>query len=165
MAQTIRLEYFGMGGEGPTVREAKRDAGEKVESLVRELQSPFFYSHAGYTLCVYRMVQGWGYHIATPDHEGEQWGGCNIGYGDKEEARRHGLVHLAQYMIGHTPRNGLEVLGGNAADQEEHTRYILWQKCARAWARAGKRDDELHALACSGKWPEGAFTNNPEGWE
>jgi hypothetical protein len=38
MATRISLTYFGMSGEGATVREAKADAGRKLEALVKHAE-------------------------------------------------------------------------------------------------------------------------------
>lgn len=38
MAQTIKITYYGMDGEGRTVKEAKADAGTKIEAALKGIK-------------------------------------------------------------------------------------------------------------------------------
>jgi hypothetical protein len=64
----INLEYFGMPGSGATVKEAKADAGRRIEAAFDGSYAPFMLSHRGKMLVASRDPKsGWGYRIFDAD--------------------------------------------------------------------------------------------------
>ena len=62
MAQTIRIEYFGMEGSGPTVKEARADAGQKIEKALRGSYEPQVIAFDGQMAILWREPKhGWLY--------------------------------------------------------------------------------------------------------
>lgn len=99
MRQTMHfLTYYGMEGSGPTVKEAKADAGRKLEGLVEDIRrGPYVVSIGPYVAIVFRGLERWGYKIiVSPD--GVQAGAVhwNDGWGDRELSIARVACHLAQ---------------------------------------------------------------------
>lgn len=86
----IKIDYFGVPGEGRTVKEAKQDAGRKIEQIVQNL-SPRIYSHRGHSVVIYRTTEGEAYDLIHPDSEGCRHS-TSFG-GDVEESA---IAHLLQ---------------------------------------------------------------------
>src|SRR4051812_8930266 len=59
----INLEYFGMPGTGSTVKEARLDAGRRIESFIAESGAPTLLNHRGHLLVISRDRFGWGYRF------------------------------------------------------------------------------------------------------
>ena len=49
MTKTVRITYYGMEGEGSTLKEAKQDAGRKLEAAIRASSDP---------ICITRQNDG-----------------------------------------------------------------------------------------------------------
>jgi len=104
MATTIRLEYFGMPGEGPTVKEAKADAGRKIEAAFAEgpgkggYYAPLVLSHRGKLLVASRHpLRGWGYRLDSDLFEKcyQEFSHCSGGFASFSECREAAVRHLA----------------------------------------------------------------------
>lgn len=97
MATTINLEYFGMPGSGATVKEAKVDAGTKLERFVTEDATPVLLAHRGYLLCISRSRWGWGYRFwqfaeMKPRTDADL---CSCGFASRDSAVLAAVRHLA----------------------------------------------------------------------
>src|SRR5215469_18888121 len=97
MSKTIRITYFGVEGEGATVKEAKLAAGRKIEEHVKALDDqPVIVRVGEWSALVAYTANGWGYRIIDcPDHSYEP-GPVFLNYGepDKHEIRKRALRHL-----------------------------------------------------------------------
>lgn len=56
---TVRIDYFGMEGEGRNVTEAKRKAGAKLQAAMSGHYSPTVIAYRGYVSLVFREPHGW----------------------------------------------------------------------------------------------------------
>ena len=95
---TIKITYYGMDGEGPTVRAAKEDAGRKLETALREAKhGVHLIAFAGIAAVVaYDVWQSeWGYRLINTEpgkfHAGPQWVTC---CGDRQASRLAALRHI-----------------------------------------------------------------------
>lgn len=103
MSTKISLEYFGMPGVGATVKEAKLDAGRKIEEALSRDYTPLYIEWRG-TICLFFCdpKYGYGYRFI---HRGEAanphvapiiervW--VNGGGNDRQQALYHCLLHIA----------------------------------------------------------------------
>ena len=135
MTIRIRLTYHGMDGEGVTVREAKADAGRKIERALTEMsKAPVIVSVDGrVALVAYDPGAGWGHRL--------------IAYSGDEAYPRPG----PQYVSGAFPTQHEAIL--HAA---RHVLDLCWEPDAE--------DDETHYDAITSK-PFGAPMSHTERWE
>jgi hypothetical protein len=99
MSKTIRITYYGMDGEGPTVREAKADAGKKLERLVRDVESgPQIYCFGRRTAIIARTRYSWSYRLI--ENNKPMGGGCT-GFENFADAQRSALSHMADLAWSH----------------------------------------------------------------
>lgn len=90
---TVRIEYFGVDGEGRNVTEAKKNAGKKLDRIVRNL-SPSVFCHKGHTLVVYPNAAGcFSYTFTHPNTEGYV-AFCSCGGESRDDVIASGIVHL-----------------------------------------------------------------------
>ena len=113
---TVRIDYYGVEGEGRTVTDAKRDAGRKIEAALAGSYTPEILVWRGYAILIYREPTGWCNRlIADPERgivEGRVWG---TNYGSKEEAVSYAQDHLAD-------------LGWQESDGEEPPPFLKGRK-------------------------------------
>jgi len=105
---TIHLDYFGMPGSGSTVKEAKLDAGRKIESAFEGSYAPVLLNHRGTLLVISRNPKcAWGYRMfdlnelkprTVADH-------CSCGFQSEEEALLAAVKHLADIKRQHGERD------------------------------------------------------------
>ena len=115
MTTTIRIAYYGMEGEGPTVREAKADAGKKLERLVRDVESgPQIYSFGDRLAIVARTRYSWGYRLVENNRP---MGGGAHGFENFADAQRSALSHMADLAWSHD-------IGDDRAFAAEAMRYL-----------------------------------------
>ena len=156
MSKKITIEYFGMTGEGSTVKEAKLAAGAKIEKLVKADFSPIAVQHGGHTAFMWREVYGWNYAILKP---GENWNSgfsCSSYGNDKGECEKAMRRGLAQYLINPGDRSSAEFSAQiikDERDRKEHYNYCEWQFCYRAWRDLGKNDTECRDYAGKLQFP------------
>lgn len=106
---TVVIEYFGMGGSGKNVTEAKRDAGAKIEKALSGSYNPHVLEWRGYVAIVFRCPDGWKWRQIVNPHDdfdkvktGTVYG--NRGDGTFEEAMNSARQSLAQ--CGWKPEDG-----------------------------------------------------------
>lgn len=96
MSTKITLTYFGFHGEGATVKEAKLDAGRKIEALHEGYWTPAIVEWRGHAAIVYRTLDGWHYgFIGHPGEAIHSISGGSSGYGDYRETLRAAQRHVA----------------------------------------------------------------------
>lgn len=95
---TVRVDYYGMEGQGKNVTEAKRDAGGKIAKALDGDYKPVILQSRGWAIMLYREPR-YGWTSATIMDSGE-WranhGGSSYGSGDYHETLCASLSHLAQ---------------------------------------------------------------------
>lgn len=145
---TVRIDYFGMSGEGKTVTDAKRDAGRKIEAALAGSYTPEILAWRGYAILIYREPAGWCNRlIADPERgivEGRIWG---TSYGSREEATAAAQAHLAD--LGWKEEDGEEpppFLKDRRliADYQYKARFHARYNFAR---RRGFSDQDAHSYA------------------
>lgn len=149
MANTVRITYFGMEGEGRTLTDAKRDAGAKIERALSgpEGWNPQIVSWRGFAVLVYRTPEGW--HSALIIDAGETRVSICYGSneGDKAAALRGARLHVAQ--CGWTHADG-ETLWEGLTDREEKREHLSWVRFQiryRAARARGLSDNDAHSYA------------------
>ena len=91
---TVTVDYFGVSGTGRTVKEAKLDAGRKIESAISK--SPKVYSYRGRSVFIYYRPGGAAYVIVHPDSEGESLCSSTCSTDDAERSALHHLLQIAR---------------------------------------------------------------------
>lgn len=89
---TVTIDYFGVEGSGKNVTEAKRDAGAKIQQLVKHCH-PRMYSRRGEHVVIYPDPHGGGwYSLLHADGDGETISSSScVSFRDAEES---GVRHL-----------------------------------------------------------------------
>lgn len=92
----ITLEYYGMPGEGRTVKEAKQDAGARIEKALDGDYSPILVQWNGLVCVAYRHpMHGWGYRFIHEETPVQYVSHCSSGFDGREECTHRMLVHIA----------------------------------------------------------------------
>lgn len=148
----VKIEYFGMDGQGRNVTAAKKDAGAKIQRALSGDYSPILIRAHGEGILIFREPKyGWGYTLIHPDTQGRLWSnGSN--YDNQKEAERKARSHLAQIIFAHDGPDGSEVIK-NKSDLAEHKGWIKWQRLYKRWANTGAPDKICHKNACRGLEP------------
>jgi hypothetical protein len=81
-----------MDGDGPTVKEAKRDATRKIEKVLDGAYSPVLISGRTIIGIVFRTPHGWWYKIV--ERTANQFDSCEHLNDDKDEAERRCRHHM-----------------------------------------------------------------------
>jgi hypothetical protein len=156
MSKTIRITYYGMDGEGSTVREAKADAGNKLERLVRDVTSgPQLYCFGGRMAIVARTKESWSYRLVE---NGKPMGGDAYGFENFADAQRSALGHMADlawsHDVSHDRAFAAEAMKCLEAANRERERAIddlvyrwQWQRRWKAVRDQGFDDNEARNIA------------------
>src|SRR6185369_7999452 len=91
----ITLEYFGMPGQGATVKEAKAAAGAAIERALKGDYAPVFVQWRGTRSILSRDPWGWGYRFIHTDAPVQTVSHCTSGYQDRDECLQAMLNHIA----------------------------------------------------------------------
>lgn len=149
---TIRITYFGVEGEGPTVKAAKQDAGDKLERFVKG-SMPRIYCHKGYTLITYAQPWGGSYTITHPDSAGQAIGSSSAS--DRRDAEFSGLRHLftmarkeGEYEIPDWAMANRDFAAMAKSLRDEWARNDKFQAAYREARSLGQSDCEAHLHAC-----------------
>ena len=143
MAQTVRITYYGMEGEGKNVTEAKRDAARKVEAALEGDYSPEIIGDlTRYAVLLWREPRyGWGFRTITATTTGRLYGSSHGSSRMEVEkyARRHvaDLLQDVTYIL-EKDREGI---------RDWHSKQEFQRKYQEA-RNEGHSDHEAHAIAC-----------------
>ena len=149
-----------MDGQGATVKEAKQDAGRKIEQALSGYHFPSILTktvgEVTYTVFVFRMLNQWGYSYIKhgAEKDGRQFASANED--TEEDATRHAWRHIAQneFTYQDDGRGWLEK--DDKAGLTELIYMAKWQHRMRAWKSIGKSDEEARNLSSYPyPWPEG----------
>lgn len=143
----IKIEYYGMEGQGATVKEAKADAGRKLASLAKDVDNQAVIRVQGHTLILVRNSWSWSYHVISPDDPDGSMYSQSSGYSTREEAEKNARRHLAQNLIFVASDHGASVIR-DAHDYREHIEYVAWQLAARHAKTITDDSKAIHRWAC-----------------
>lgn len=98
----ITLEYYGVTGQGATVKEAKADAGRRIQELTNNSISwnPVLITWQDWHIIIMRGLYGWGYKLINPAEEIptrlDLWQ-CSMGWkhDESEECIAAACLHLS----------------------------------------------------------------------
>lgn len=148
--KTIKVDYFGFEGSGPTVKEAKADAAKKLMAFIKDAEhGPRFLKIEDYLIVTYRTYGTWAYRLFYP---GCGTGAECIGMATQEQAEKQGRHHAAQ--MASTIENVRTDFLIDPQQQQELIDYFAWQKRYREAREEGYCDNDAHRIA-SGYSPEG----------
>src|SRR5229473_3349469 len=153
MSTKITLEYFGFQGQGATVKEAKQDAGRKIEALHAGTFQPQLREWRGEAVLVYRTLTGWEYTFIQ--HQGGALRTHGTAMGDGEffntlrSAERH-LVGVA-WNVG-DPLTDFPEWFHNEEDRKDLISSREWQIAYRKFKDEGHEDNEAHRLATESRY-------------
>lgn len=161
MAQTVRITYYGMDGEGRTVTEAKRDAGEKIEKALSGDYTPRIISGGHWAGLIWRSpVGGFQYRmldLSKPeDLSKSNYCSCS-GYNTMADVEKAVQLHLAQKVFDWSLES-VDVALSLVEDRHDKsfiTSWITFQYCYKAWRDNGADDTTAHRNACENRWPNG----------
>jgi hypothetical protein len=88
MKQQVTINYYGMQGTGDTLKEAKLDAGSKIEAAMKDDYRPVYIGVPGANIIVYRSQYGW-CHLINNRTE-------SYGWNTKQEALEAACFHVEQ---------------------------------------------------------------------
>ncbi len=147
---TVRITYFGMEGEGPTLTKAKLDAGAKIEKALNGSWTPEIFAHRGYAYLVYREPDGWHDRLIAYAADGIKPGpvyGNSHPDAEKQSVVRHVLSHLAQ--LGWTAEDGLTppAFLKDRSDIHDYQRHAEFQLRYQEGRRRGIAEKDLHSYA------------------
>ena len=144
--KTIALEYYGMRGEGPTVREAKADAGRKLQAAMTANYTPRIVAWGKTLILVWQtphgVVSG---HVRDGRISGTCWHGTHDDLDEVEEQMRYSAAQLeADVESDEWP--GILPKG-------RRREFASWVGFQRAWRHASEHLDQLkdyerHVWAC-----------------
>lgn len=147
MSTNIALTYFGMPGNGATIKEAKQDAGRKIEAALTGHYFPHIIRHGGLTTLIIRTpTDGWSYRLIDTKDEGTIYNssGHNEDRNETIRAAYHNMAQLAGNYV------GLENL--LTPYQQRHLdRYYKFCAAYHNARDAGMSDHEAHTHACAVK--------------
>lgn len=148
MGKVVRIEYFGMDGEGRNVTEAKKDAGRKLEQFVRQAGMPKFLCYRSATIVMWRGKEDWLYGFLR-DGDISGWSYHPGGY---DECRMAAAHHLAQNECDQDEiitESDVPEFVTDRHDRRELVRYMMWQRAARFAQRVLELEsNDVHAWAC-----------------
>jgi hypothetical protein len=169
MSKTIRITYYGVDGEGPTVTAAKQDAGRRLEHLVKQTEEPpVIIMVEGEAAILGFTKYGWGHRCfmtARPAHAvlvGTQW--LSGGFATKHEAELYALKHVLDNAWNFPPddeawfndaTNGVAKCGVSLTTSEarrirgEFLAQCKWQRGYRRYRDEGYNDEDARYM-CSG---------------
>jgi hypothetical protein len=151
MSTKITLTYFGMAGEGRTVKEAKLDAGRKIEAVFDGNWTPFLLQAGDETiLCWREPVGGWHYGFARDGRiDGSTW------HATRDECDKSARSHLGQIATDWKTCLTVEdvhPIVKHDADRREILGLCQWQRAYARATSAGLDDNNARLFI-------GGFTN------
>jgi hypothetical protein len=153
MSKVHHLEYCGMPGSGPTVKEAKQDAARKLERLVNDSsKDPVVVACGSYASLVWRSAYGWcSSLISSPDGFYKRLSPCYYGStSTRDEVIENARQHVAQ--LAWTPEVEDDVLFASAAGitAGRLVEFLSWVAFQRRYKRAialGLNDNDAREVA------------------
>ena len=123
---TVTVDYFGFTGTGPTVKEAKQDAGRKIQALQSGYWSPKIVEWRGYAILITRNLHGWERHFIQHPGEALHVGSSCCGYESEQEAVASARRHVAD--CGWTPADPIDLFPEFLTDEHDRREIITGRK-------------------------------------
>jgi len=140
----VRIEYYGMPGEGRTLTEAKKDAGAKIERAMNANYTPKVIQWRGNMALIWMTPQGIEYSYV---HENGKLGGiCSVSGWEPKTVERSCRMNLAQLAADVTSDEVPAILEG---DKGQIDAYWDWVAFQRAYRSSPEGDvSQKHQWAC-----------------
>lgn len=161
MAKEIRLTYYGVEGCGPTVREAKENAGAEIKRIIDRCDNdPLLVRLRDQAILIYPRTSGWTHSLITDDKGALRGTGNGFrphgptGYGSFEETRTAAIKHLAHvaWEFGLNDADFVATVPWlTDNDRKDLLRYFAWQRRYKAAADSGHTPAECHDIASRGE--------------
>lgn len=146
----ITLDYYGVKGEGRTITDAKKNAGEKIRDMLAGRYDPTILTYRGQSVVVFRTPAGW--DSRTIHHTGDGYGQekvlANGHYKDEKEAIRKAKSHLAQQTWKHEDGKKVPEFIKEVGEIDDYLRWIEFQMRYKAARDKGLSDHEAHMYGC-----------------
>lgn len=143
----ISLEYYGVTGKGATVKEAKQDAGRKIEKIVEGDYTLRVVRTKRFTAVIWNTPNGWVSRIITTPEEqmiNRVWPSQYHGE-DVESAMDRVAYHLCQ--LEWKPCDTEPALELPASYKAEWESWVSFQRRYAEARRKGMSDTDAHAYA------------------
>lgn len=146
---TVTVQYYGVHGTGATVKEARANAGRKVQAAMERHYSPTLVKWCGMLGIVLATPEGWTYTIVWPDTtDGTNSCPCIQGArDDRAEVLRRMKRHMADNCTDAvTVRAFLIADDTGFVDWQCKQRFVAAYKAARS---QGMDEGAAHQYACA----------------
>jgi hypothetical protein len=159
MSKKITIEYFGFEGTGSTVKEAKQDAGRKIEALHIGSWTPVLVTWRGHTALLTRDTHGWTKRFLQHDGDPLKIGQGSQGFGNDWAGALHSTQrHIVQ--LGWNVGDPIDIFPDwftDPRDRKEAIEYRQWQLNYRELRDRGLSDVDAHRYAGYPRehWPAG----------
>lgn len=138
----ITLKYYGVEGTGRTITDAKKDAGAKIEQMLKGDYTPYLLRHGEYMALITREPHyGWGYRLIHPDTLGRMFT-TSCGPGGFAECLSRAKYHVAQ-LVGHY--DGLDL---DPDERRSLDSYYTFQDVYAELMAIGATDEQAYRSAC-----------------
>ncbi len=157
---TVRITYFGMEGEGPTLTKAKLDAGAKIEKALSGYWTPRLFRVKNLVAVIYREPTGYHYLALQDGNEVQRMPSSHGPHEKQKDAEQAALSHLCQNAWDGEQGEAFDALTVDLAPERKRElfRWSEWQLRWRhavahgltrdeAWAWASERYNHAEAMA------------------
>lgn len=156
MKTTKIVQIHGFTGYGATVKEAKQDAIRQIESLNGGTWTPVTREFDGFSVLVYRTLEGWSYRFLQQCGLPVAISPCSQGFGDDfQECLRSAEDHLVQNWW--VPGKPITIVPDFISEESRLKEIISYRKWQLSFAhlRANGMDHvQAHAQASAKHYDE-----------
>jgi len=147
----IRIDHYGVEGEGKTITQAKADAGRKIQAMLKGNYTPEIFTYKGRCSLIWREpFSGWYSRMLTDYETGQIRPGLQNGcssHSSKTDAIQATRLNLAQAAW--TTTDGLTIPEILEPDQAQD--FIAWARFQLKYQElksGGLSEAECHRQAC-----------------
>ena len=138
--KSVKVEYFGIEGQGPTLKEAKADAARQVQAILKDIEvGPKIIPLGTLTAVIARTKHGWQYQFIDSTCSSSS-------YQTAAEAENHARLHAAQNLFGQTGVSYIDLIK-DEHDKVFYLDWVGWQRRYQEIRFKGYSDTEAHRLA------------------
>lgn len=138
---TVRIDYFGVEGEGRNVTEAKRNAGHKIEQAMRGSYVPRVLVAGDDAVVIFRTPQHWEYGFIRDGNLCSIQGASEDRDDVERAARRHLGANATDWRTCLTVAD-VHPIVVEPADRREILVRCDWQRKYHAWRELGMEDND-----------------------